>query len=433
MSNEKIIAVVGVSEELTAHMRLLLRRAMPVLGQAWKWGLEDIADLIVINPRDLAGQMARTRAQASGVRCAVVLHDGMPDEPGFTLRVPFKLESFVEVMRGAARPSVTSDAQIGHADEDFYYRSNDAPPGQQTGAGDFWTRARARAEATAAETVSDQHQAYLSRDSGIALGLDEMLKANPAALKVAPKPVVTLDDHVTIQAAPSGGARADKRQGDSVRGILGETFSDDELLRFAKDEVDPGHATLRGILDGSEVAAPSQLQTDELPALIVDPKNRLVYAEAPLSALAPYCQQSIPLKSLRVLTSRDLNEVRTRATAYPYNDVIWLDQIMKGTGHLGRKFDPAGTFRIKRPVTAERDFRSHGRIVDIMLGPARRLNEIAQEAGASMDDVFNLVNAYDTIGELEWFPKQRQPLPGSNANADKSLLGKIKWPFGKKS
>ncbi|MBK8285696.1 MAG: hypothetical protein IPK97_12950 [Ahniella sp.] len=181
------------------------------------------------------------------------------------------------------------------------------------------------------------------------------------------------------------------------------------------------------------MAAPSQLQTDALPALILDPKNRLVFSEAPLSELAPYCQQSIPLKSLRVLTSRDLNEVRARATAYAYNDVVWLDQVMKGTGHLGRKFDPAGTFRVKRPVTVERDFRSHGRIVDIMLGPARRLNEIAQEAGASMDDVFNLVNAYDAIGELEWFAKQRQPLPGSNANADKSLLGKIKWPFGKKS
>ncbi|MBK8285697.1 MAG: hypothetical protein IPK97_12955 [Ahniella sp.] len=240
MSNEKIIAVVGVSEELTAHMRLLLRRAMPVLGQAWKWGLEDIADLIVVDPRDLAGQMARTRAQASGVRCAVVLHDGMPDEPGFTLRVPFKLDSFVEVMRGAARPSVTTGAPIGHADEDFYFRSNEAPQGQSTDAGDFWSRARARAEATAAETVSDQHHASLSRDSGIALGLDEMLKANPSARKVAPKPAVTLDEKVTIQAAPSSGARAEKRQGDSVRGILGETFNDDELLRFAKDAVDRG-------------------------------------------------------------------------------------------------------------------------------------------------------------------------------------------------
>lgn len=433
MSNEKIIAVVGVSDELTAHMRLLLRRAMPILGQSWKWGLEDVADLIVVDPRDLAGQMARTRAQAAGVRCAVVLHDGMPDEPGFTLRVPFKLESFVEVMRGAARPSVKPTGAIEHADEDFYFRSTqdaNAPAGADSG--EFWSRARARAEATAAEAASDRQQTLKQRDPGVAMGLDEMLKENPSARKVAPKPDITLTDKVTIQAVGATGARAEKRQGDTARGILGEKFNDEELLKFAKDELDPGEATLRAILEGSDVAAPSQLKQDGVPALTLDPKNRQVLVNGPLSALAPYCQKPVALKSLRVVTSRELNDLRAAEQVYAYADLVWLDQMLRGTGHLGRKFDPAGTFRIRRTVAVDAGFRNHGAIAAIMVGEARRLNEIAQQAGVSMDDVYNVVNAYDAIGELEWQAKQRAPLPGSPNGGDKSLLGKIKWPFGKK-
>jgi len=431
MSSVKIISVVGVSDELTAHMRLLLRRAMPVLGQSWKWGPEDTADLVVVDPRDLAGQMARTRAQASGVRCASVLHDGMPDEPGFTLRVPFKLESFVEVMRGAARPTIQPAGGIEHADEDFYFRSTQdsdnttlTPDAQE-----FWSRARARAEATAAETAADRSHVLQSRDPGIAMGLDEMLKATPGRQKDAPKPSGKLDANVTIQAVTNVGARTEKRQGDTLRGLLGEKFDDEELLRFAKDEIDPGQATLRAILEGTEVAAPAQIKFDGAPALTLDPKNSQVLAHAALSALAPYCREPILIKSLRMLTSRELNELRARESTYAFADVIWLDQMLRGTGHLGRKFDPAGTFRVKRPVPVERDFRKHGAILDIMLGPAKRLNEIAQEAGSSMDDVFDIVNAYDAIGELEWFAKPRGTAP---ANTDKKLLDKIKWPFGKK-
>lgn len=428
MSNDKIIAVVGVSEELTAHMRLLLRRAMPILGQNWKWGAEDVADLIVVDPRELAGQAARARAQAAGVRCAVVVHEGGDEDAAFILHVPFKLESFVEVMRGAARPSIRPTANIEHADEDFYYRATDTTQPDDATGNEFWSRARARAEATAAEIASDQKQNRQKLDLEIAAGLDEMLKDNPDAQKIAPKPAISLHEGVTIQSVLNTGRRTEARQGDSVRGMSGERFSDEELLRFVKDD-DRGALGLREILTGTDVAAPSQITLPGLPALTLDPKNQQVLLKGDLSLAAGYCQQPINLKSLRVLTTRELNDIRQQESSFPYDDLRWLDQVLRGTGHLNRKFDPAGTYRIKRPVNVSRSFRHHGRIADIMLGPARRLNEIAQEAGASMDDVFNMVNAYDLIGELEWQAKQRAPLPPA---PDKSLLGKIKWPFGKK-
>lgn len=432
MPNDKIIAVVGVSEELTAHLRLLLRRAMPVLNQSWKWGAEDLADLVVVDPRDLAGQMARTRCQSAGVRCASILNEDDPEESGFTLRLPFKLEPFVEVMRGAARPTVTQSGKIEHADEDFYFKSNDDHGPADPDSNDFWTRARARAEATAAELKAEQQQKKQAARPDVAMGLDEMLKNNAQVQKQPQRPAVKLDDKVTIQAAPTSGARADKRQGDSVRGILGEKFSDEDMLKFAKDEIDQGERYLRDMLKGTEVSAPSQYQAESGPVLTLDPKNQVFHANVRLSRLADLCGKGIPLKALRVVTSKELNDIRAREQALPYADLLWLDVMVAGTGHLARNLDPAGTYKLKREVAVEPQYRNHGKIIAVMAGGMKRLNEIAQEAGVKMDDVFDLVNAYDAIGELEWLPRQRRTGQTPVVAPDKGLLGKIKWPFGKK-
>ena len=72
---DKTIAVVGVSDEETAHLRLLMRRAAAELGHAWKWGSESNADLLVVDPSSFSGQMARTRAQSGGMRCAIFSDD----------------------------------------------------------------------------------------------------------------------------------------------------------------------------------------------------------------------------------------------------------------------------------------------------------------------------------------------------------------------
>ena len=53
--------------------------------------------------------------------------------------------------------------------------------------------------------------------------------------------------------------------------------------------------------------------------------------------------------------------------------------------------------------------------------------------GASMDAVFNLVNAYEAIGLIEWTPRQRRHDPPPEDERKSGLLGKLGWPFGEKS
>jgi hypothetical protein len=52
------------------------------------------------------------------------------------------------------------------------------------------------------------------------------------------------------------------------------------------------------------------------------------------------------------------------------------------------------------------DFPNAARIGSFMLKP-RRLDEIARESGIDLMEVFDVVNAYEAIGYLEWTHRER--------------------------
>ena len=122
MSDVKTIAVAGVSEQEVAHLRLLIRKSAEALAQGWRWGEEGEADLLVIDPDVFAGQMARTRAQGVGVRCAV-FSDRVVEGADLVLRRPLTRANLVEVLNRAATRTVP-EPEIASAtrNEDFYSR-----------------------------------------------------------------------------------------------------------------------------------------------------------------------------------------------------------------------------------------------------------------------------------------------------------------------
>jgi hypothetical protein len=64
-----------------------------------------------------------------------------------------------------------------------------------------------------------------------------------------------------------------------------------------------------------------------------------------------------------------------------------------------------------------------------MMQPAR-LNEIAANAGVSMAEVFDVVNAYYAIGLVEW--EARASLrAAAKPESSGGLLARLKRPFGK--
>jgi hypothetical protein len=422
MRRDKIIAIVGVSEEATAHLRLLIRQAGPQLSDRWRWGTEVEADLIVVDPSVFAGQMAQTRAQAAGVPCAV-LADAPPTNADCAyLHKPLKLANVVKVLNEAALPSVATGS-VTHQSDDFYF------------------------EHDAAERGAAEHLSPRAGDGPVALGLDEMIKGDPLAEpEPVKKPLLPAD--VTIDNARSGSRRSETRANDNPDAWRRSDAEPEPLTPRATGRQPgldpPPSAAPRGLgmraplpeepavgisafLDGDVLKSPSRIKLDGAPALVLDPKNRVFHAEGTIDKLEPYCRQPIDAEAWRTVTSGELNELRSRQAARPYEELKWLDALLKSQGRLAAKLDPGGAYRLKQRVDVSPMYRVHGPIADAMREHAR-LHEIAANSGAAMETVFDIVNAYDAIGWLEWIPRQRLR---AQDEKPKGLLGKLKWPFGK--
>jgi hypothetical protein len=431
MAKDLIIAAVGISEEQTAHLRLLIRKVAKQVPDKWRWGTELKADLIVVDPNNFAGHMARTRAQAGGMRCAILCDKEFPEQEGLILREPLKAENVIDVLMQASAPSFKA-APVNASGEDFYFRDladfkQDAP----AIARDSWGQPQSKPPVALGldELIKSQPQA-----NPVAEGLEALIKAErqKAEAPLVKRLHIAADTSIAATTGPS--ARAQNRINDNAESVnrkAGLTSDNPNIRRIL--DADNSEHSIRDYLDGERaIITPSQIHAPEAPALTLDPKNHVFHAIGGLSRLIPFCSRVLPAKDWKMVTTRELIHLRESEPARPYAELIWLQTMLKGTGRLAGHLDPGGTYRLKGRVSAEAEYRDHGAIITFMEIPAR-LNEIAADAGTSMDAVFNLVNAYDAIGLIEWTPRQRRHDPVPNESDKKpGLLGKLGWPFGKK-
>src|SRR5690242_12830384 len=101
MRIDKNLVVIGLSDDDTAHLRLLMRKAGEQLQQRWRWGTEEGADLVIVDTQVFAGQMTRTRALAAGMRVAVVTDETAESSTELRLHRPWKLSNVVDVLNRA--------------------------------------------------------------------------------------------------------------------------------------------------------------------------------------------------------------------------------------------------------------------------------------------------------------------------------------------
>jgi hypothetical protein len=425
MSKELVIAAVGITEEQAAHLRLLIRKVAKQVPEKWRWGTEIKADLLVVDPNNFAGHMAQTRAQASGTRCAILCDEEFPAPDGLVLREPLKAENVISVLRQASTPSVQA-AAVGAAGEDFYFRDladfrSEAP----STARDDW------GQRPPASALDDLAAIDMPIHNPVAEGLEALIKAERQRAEAPAVKRIQLSADTGIAATASPSRRAQNRIADSGgKPVL--SVDNPNIRRIL--EVDDSEHSIRDYLDGDRaIITPSQIQAPEAPALTLDPKNQVFHAAGGLSRLIPYCSRVLPAKDWKMVTTRELTQLRENEPARPYSELVWLQTLLRSSGRLNDRLDPGGTYRLKGQVSAEPEFRDHGAIVRQMTDKPARLNEIAADAGASMDAVFNLVNAYEAIGLIEWTPRQRRHDPLPEDERKSGLLGKLGWPFGKKS
>jgi len=436
VSREKIIAVVGVSDEETAHLRLLMRKCANDLDARWRWGSEDNADLIIVEIGSFAGQMARMRAQTAGMRCAVFSTEPV-EGADLVLKRPLLSANVVAVLNGAGSGAAHA-AQIAPNTTDFYTRD----------IGEFVGHAA---------PTPDGDLRAVSPSSVPAMGLDEMLRHEPIELR----PAIARGPH-PADPNPSETAKPEPARPDAIRVNPFQPASiqlDSALARVPgrNDEAAPAAPSpagppqgpsappaktyttraamladteprrLRDYLEQDLLLRPVRVVLPDMPALAFDPKLKVLHSPVGLGALEPYCHATWRLCDWQALTTAELAELRVTQPAQPYSRLIWLDALVASQGRLASHLDPGGTYRLTRWIEIEKDLSRYFRIASAMLQPSR-LHEIAATSGAPMADVFDVVNAYDAIGLIEWQPRPRRdeaPAPG--------LMQRWRNPFGKKS
>jgi hypothetical protein len=406
VSAEKYLVVVGLSEEDTAHLRLMLRAVSGQLEDKWRFGTEENADLYIVDPSDLAGQITRNRAFSSGRRCAVVGNEELREGES-RLERPFKSDALVAVLNATSATRGSSDS-VNRFNTEFYDMDSFTP--------DFDIEDDQGADAR-----------IRRREENPAPGLDELLRPDTEAAKPQFAVPINLDEDTSLSYGGSTSARRENRLNDSVHGLRREEKPEGINLERGARSSDTGLFPLRDYLKGNLLGGPATIVLDGAPPLTLDPKEKQFYTSGALRELSPYCRHDFSRDAFRTVTSHELQRQRTEYPTRPYSQLIWLDVLIRSGGRLASHLDPGGRFRLKIYPKSEKEFPKHAAIVNALQAPAK-LNEIATTARASMGDVFDVVNAYDAIGLIEVeprLPRHTEPeKPGG-------LLARLRKPFGR--
>ncbi|MEO8803463.1 MAG: hypothetical protein ABI304_06605 [Rudaea sp.] len=389
MASEKFLAVIGIDEADTAHLRLLLRMATDKLAQRWRWGSEENADMVIVDPAQLQGQFARNRAYNSGRRCAIFSVDEPLRDGELRLAKPLKVENLIQVLAAISSGAAKLNSPVLQQKADFYDPDTFNP--------DFELEDGAGAEVRTRRS-----------DANPAPGLDELFKPDSESRKPQFAVKVDLGPETRIQSTPARSQRSEHRVADSIDGVRKQKHKSEGINISAsmEDESTSTNNTqsLREYLNERALGGPSSITLADAPELTLDPKTQTFHSRAGMAALVAYCKQTLPRSLWRKVTSSELARIRDQQPGRPYSLLVWLDVLTHSGGRLASHLDPGGRYKLKRWPETTHDFPSHHRVATALSKPAK-LNEIANSTGVPMGDVFDLVNAYDAIGLIEVEPR----------------------------
>lgn len=425
----KILAVVGANDETIAHLRLLLRMAGARLQQEWRFGAEQDADFVVVEPGSLASDTIQTHCQAAGIPFAVLCEKDDVVVQGMALRRPLKLDQIIAVFNAAGESS-TRITGMQSFNDDFYTQSLGEHIPTAAPVANVWD-----APEHAAGTLP------ATRESAVQ-DLDHLLFGDPLAEPVELGPMV--DDSTEVAESEATERSARRRDDANARmnaSLVGVSTVDQApptprgpnapvlLAAAVKKKQDDPPRPLLDYLDSELVASPTQLRLDDAPVITLDPKQHEFHAAGPLGALEAYVERGVQSQQTAKVAGAELARVRLTERARSYDELRFLTALLRSGGSLHSRLDPGGTFVVREPLELEPDYHAHGPITAAMKAPSR-LHEIAQMSGASMTSVFDLVNAYDAIGRLQWTP--RPPRAPKEPEKPVSALSRLKSVFGRR-
>jgi hypothetical protein len=401
MATDRIIDCIGASDEDIAHLRLLIRTATQQLRDNWQWGTEDKADLVIVNAHSLIGDSALRRSQQRGISYAQLIEAGDNAPDWQYLRKPLRRGELVDLLNGIGGTTIAPMTILSQGDDFFDMDLGEHENDNNVPSGDFAHRlhsAQTRLRSKEAEPEQDAIEAIFRRDS--LAHKPEFLMPDKLAHGVGVEYV-----HGTTERSASRADAVDpfSRVVLSIESI-DPSFRHDVAERARDNEVH----SLSAYLDERLLGGPARIELPNSPALALDPKEQVFHAEGTLLSLEGYCCQPLRLGAWTQIVTAELTALRARAPARPYSYLRWMDRYVNSNGYLASHLDPAGTYRLTRRLTLAQDFPTASRVASQMLSPLR-LDEIARASEVALADVFDVVNAYEAIGYVEWKHRVRTP------------------------
>jgi hypothetical protein len=409
MKLERYLEIISEDTAATGRLFLSVRAVRARLDQIWYFGTEERADLLVVDTKTLAGRLARARALESGRRF-VVLSDVAPPEGGAWLPRRFADDDIVAMLNdsGTKDAARIEQPRIEHRSSDFFADLDDAP-------------LQLDASVEALDRMLEENTPRFKPPPGIDEA-EALLRqdADTAALKQVA--ALRLDDRTAVEYTGDGSARSSARaQEKASPGNVGETLSSpniDPTFRRAEAARNASYS-LREFLATDLLGGAASIALDGAPVLMLDPKQREYRAEGDLTALVPYFTQPLRFGDWRVLTTPELADWRARVAPQSYDRLLWYFALVHGNGRLAPHLDPGGTYRLVRWFEIARELPRQYRISAAMLKPAR-LHEICAASGTAMEEVFDVVSAYDAIGYVTWQARERLRPPSANPGSSNS-------------
>lgn len=138
-----------------------------------------------------------------------------------------------------------------------------------------------------------------------------------------------------------------------------------------------------------------------LPTLLLDPHHRTWHTESTLKTLSAWCTRELSSLDVQSVDDVQFPIITAKMPGQPYARLKWLAHLVQGEGRLDPDLDVNARYKLARWPQSEREFPKHFRIATMMLKQAATIDEIAAQAGATIGDVADFINAYHAIGYIE--------------------------------
>jgi hypothetical protein len=357
------LAVVSVEGPDIERLQQLLDQVRGQLTRPWLWAASEAeADVLVIDVDSLYGHMDWLRAHGQGRR--VICLTGRPgSEHDVTLTRPITAQGLLQDLRhfeAQARSQAAAAAAPPQADPIPAPQADPAPAPEDAKASEPVDPTLAAPAVVPPDPPPPAVEA--SRPAGTATQYRLTPRASPI---VKARPQIVVEDH---PAAP-----------------------------------DPDRLTLADFCAIAALPEPAKLDRADAPTLVIDAERDCYYCSSPtLKPLLAYCNGTIARSEWQPVPVAEIEALRSNALViHPLARLIWLHTLINSHGHLLAGLDYNARYRLTRWPQIEREFPKHFRIATVMMKGPVSLTEVADQAGATIPDVVDFVDAYTALGVVE--------------------------------